>query len=163
MSAGSGLPEPPVSGSSPSAEPRPEPGADPGRGPGVGGWRPHDTPSGAELLDAVREFLETEVLAVTEGRVRFHVRVAANVVAMVGREMVLGPDQDREHTARLHGLGVSSDAELAAAIRAGTLDDRADEVRAAVRATVADKLAVANPRHVVAPEDEARSGPSDMP
>jgi hypothetical protein len=85
--------------------------------------------------------------------VRFHVRVAANVVAMVAREMVLGPDQEQAHTARLHGLGVSSDTELAAAIRAGTLDARADEVRAVVRAAVADKLAVANPRHLLRSED----------
>ncbi len=104
------------------------------------------------------EFLESEVLGVTEGRVRFHVRVAANVVAMVAREMVLGPDQERAHTARLHELGVSSDTELAAAIRAGTLDDRADEVRAAVRAAVADKLAVANPRHRRGPDDGPGAG-----
>jgi hypothetical protein len=43
---------------------------------------------------------------------------------------------------------VHSDAELAAAIRSGALDARADEVRAAVRAAVADKLAVANPGYL---------------
>jgi hypothetical protein len=40
---------------------------------------------------------------------------------------------------------MGSDAELAAAIRSGALDWRAEDVRAAVRDTVADKLAVANP------------------
>ena len=44
---------------------------------------PHDVPSTVELLDAVREFLERDVMANTEGRVAFHARVAANVVAMV--------------------------------------------------------------------------------
>jgi hypothetical protein len=40
---------------------------------------------------------------------------------------------------------MADDAELAAAIRAGAFDDRWDEVVASVHATVADKLAVANP------------------
>ena len=52
---------------------------------------PHDVPSAPELLDAVREFLESEVIPHTEGRRRFEARVAANVVAMVKREMILGP------------------------------------------------------------------------
>jgi hypothetical protein len=105
----------------------------------------------------VREFLEAEVLPVTEGRVRFHVRVATNVVAMVARELVLGPDQAAAHAARLEHLGVHSDAELAASIRSGALDARADEVRAAVRATVRDKLAVANPGYL------GREGDDDEP
>ncbi|MGH9112262.1 MAG: DUF6285 domain-containing protein, partial [Acidimicrobiales bacterium] len=49
------------------------------------------------------------------------------------------------HAERLAALGLSSEAELAAAIRSGRLDDRWDDVAAAVRATVADKLAVASP------------------
>jgi hypothetical protein len=42
-------------------------------------------------------------------------------------------------------VGVTSDAELAEAIRAGRLDDRAEEVAAVVGASVAAKLAVAHP------------------
>jgi len=112
-------------------------------------WRgtPHDVPSAPQLLDAVREFLESDVLSATEGRVRFHVRVAANVVAMVGRELEFGGELAAEHAARLAGLGVASEAELAAAIRSGAFDDRLAEVSDAVRATVAGKLAVANPRY----------------
>ena len=44
---------------------------------------PHDPPSVAELVEAVREFLETDVMEATDGRVRFHARVAARVLAMV--------------------------------------------------------------------------------
>ena len=55
------------------------------------------------------------------------------------------------HRERLAGLGFADDAALAAAIHAGDLDDRLDEVTAAVRASVLDKLAVANPDH--APKD----------
>lgn len=105
----------------------------------------HDAPTGVELLEAVREFLVADVMAATDGRTRFHARVAANVVAMVGREIALGPRQQSEYTARLAALGVGSDAELADAIRAGELDGRADEVRTVVRTAVAAKLAVAHP------------------
>ncbi|MEY3679927.1 MAG: DUF6285 domain-containing protein [Ilumatobacteraceae bacterium] len=109
----------------------------------------HDVPSARELIEAVREWLERDVLAATQGRVQFHTRVAMNVLAMVERELELGPEQAREHAARLLALGVNSDAELAAAIRSGSLDHRLSEVVDAVRADVTAKLAVANPGHLV--------------
>lgn len=108
---------------------------------------PHDRPSAAELVAAVREFVERDVSAATEGRVRFHARVAANVLAMVERELAVGGEQERAHVERLARLGVASDAELAAAIRAGEFDARADEMLAELADAVADKLSVANPRY----------------
>ena len=109
----------------------------------------HDVPSARELIEAVREWLERDVLAATQGRVQFHTRVAMNVLAMVERELEFGPDQEREHAARLVALGVNSDAELAEAIRSGSLDHRLSEVVDAVRADVTAKLEVANPGHLV--------------
>ena len=106
---------------------------------------PHDAPSAVELVEAVREFLEGEVMNATDGRVRFHARVAARALAIVERELAAGGGPAAAHARRLAALGFASDAQLAAAIRSGRLDDRWDEVAAAVRATVADKLAVANP------------------
>lgn len=106
---------------------------------------PHDAPTAAQLLEAVREFLEGDVMAATDGRVRFHARVAGRVLAIVQRELEAGDRPARAHAARLEALGFADDAALAAAIRSGELDDRWGEVAAAVRATVADKLAVANP------------------
>lgn len=108
---------------------------------------PHDAPSAAQLVEAVREWLERDVMTATEGRLRFHARVAANVLAIVEREMELGGEQADTHRARLVRLGVADDAELAARIRAGDLDDRLDEVRALVRDSVIDKLTVANPSY----------------
>ncbi|HEX6493248.1 MAG TPA: DUF6285 domain-containing protein [Candidatus Dormibacteraeota bacterium] len=105
----------------------------------------HDEPSMAALLEAVREFLEDDVLPGTEGRLRFHARVAANVLGIVERELALGEAQDAAHRADLARLGVASEAELAAAIRGGELDARLAEVVAAVRRSVAAKLAVAHP------------------
>lgn len=108
----------------------------------------HGSPTSAELLEAVREWIENELVPVTEGRTRFHARVAANVLAMVEREIQLGDEQRVAHAARLGALGVADDAELARSIRDGSFDDRLAEVRAALAADVADRLAVANPTYV---------------
>jgi Domain of unknown function (DUF6285) len=105
----------------------------------------HDEPSMAALLEAVREFLEDDVIPGTEGRLRFHARVAVNVLGIVERELALGAAQEAAHRADLAGLGVGSEAELAVAIRTGDLDERLSEVIAMVRRTVAAKLAVAHP------------------
>ena len=112
---------------------------------------PHDIPSAAQLVEAVREFLERDVMAATEGRVQFHTRVAVNVLGMVERELALGPAQARAHAEGLARLGVADEAGLAAAIRSGELDARMDEVSAFVRATVEDKLRVANPKYLENP------------
>jgi hypothetical protein len=111
---------------------------------------PHDVPDLAGLVEAVREFVEGDVAAATTGRVHFHARVAANVLGIIERELALGPAQAEAHAERLAALGFADDAALCAAIRSGDLDDRWDEVRAAVAASVADKLAVANPRYAAA-------------
>jgi hypothetical protein len=106
------------------------------------------------LVAAVREFLERDVMAATEGRVQFHTRVAVNALGMIERELVEGPafaDAERARAAQL--LGHDGDVrdlerELAARIRDGSLDDRIDEVRAHVRATVREKLTIANPGYL---------------
>jgi hypothetical protein len=109
---------------------------------------PHDRPTAEELVEAVREFLERDVMAATEGRVQFHTRVAVNVLGMVQRELEVGPAQAAAHRARLDALGFADEAALASAIRAGDVDDRYDEIKTAVAATVRDKLTVANPKYL---------------
>ena len=106
-------------------------------------------PTTAELVAAVREFLERDVMAATEGRVQFHTRVAVNVLGMVARELELGPAQAAAHHAALERLGVADEAALAAAIRAGTLDDRRAEVLDVLRETVRAKLEVSNPGYIL--------------
>ncbi len=108
---------------------------------------PHDAPSAAEMVAAVRAWIE-ELPAAGEPPNRFHALVARNMLSMVERELELGPAQAAAHADRLAQLGVADDAELAAAIRAGELDDRLDEVRELVWDSVRDKLAVANPRYL---------------
>ena len=109
---------------------------------------PHDIPTAAELVEAVREFLERDVLPAVEGRVQFHTRVAMNVLGMVEREIALGAAQAEAHAAGLAALGVSSEEELAARIRSGEADDRLDEIGRFVRETVRAKLDVANPKYL---------------
>jgi len=111
----------------------------------------HDIPSAPALVEAVREFVEADVMAATEGRVRFHARVAANVLAMVEREVRLGGEQEARHRRGLARLGVADDAELAQTIRRGGMDERMDDVWSVVEEAVRDKLLVANPRHLEGP------------
>jgi aminoglycoside phosphotransferase (APT) family kinase protein len=112
------------------------------------GSPPHDRPTAAELVEAVREYLERDVMSGTEGRLQFHARVAVNALGMVERELALGPAMSEAHAARLAYLGVADEAGLASAIRSGSMDDRYDDVVAAVGDTVRDKLRVANPKYL---------------
>ncbi len=103
-------------------------------------------PTAAELVEAVREWVDRDVRSATDGRVSFHARVAVNALAMVERELTLGAAHRSEHVAGLASLGCDDDEALAARIRSGSLDDRTEEIRAVVAASVRAKLAVANPR-----------------
>ncbi len=51
---------------------------------------PHGRPTASELLEAVREFLTGQVMPATTGQLAFHARVAANILAIVARELELG-------------------------------------------------------------------------
>ena len=95
-------------------------------------------PTTAELVAAVRSFLSEEVMPGTGGRISFHARVAANVLAQVERELQAGP------------LQCSGDAELVAAIRDGSISF--EDALPRVRAGVVAKLRISNPRHLL-PED----------
>jgi aminoglycoside phosphotransferase (APT) family kinase protein len=114
------------------------------------GWSgaPHDMPDAPGLVEAVREFLQGDVMGATSGRVQFHARVASNVLGVVERELRLGPAHAARHAAGLAGLGYADEAAVAAAIRDGSADDHLADVAAFCRATVRDKLDVANPRYV---------------
>jgi hypothetical protein len=116
---------------------------------------PHDVPTAAQLVESVREWLQNDVMASTSGRLQFHSRVAINVLSMVERELALGARHAIDHAVRLAELGVTSDDELASAIREGSLDHRMLDVVAAVRAAVVDKLSVANPAYLL--EDDQTS------
>lgn len=100
-------------------------------------------PTAAELVVAVADFLDKDVRSSTEGHVNFHARVAANVLRIVERELT--DDSAAEVTDTLAELGFTDETQLAAAIRAGTLDDRTDDVLSTLRTLVRHRLAIAHP------------------
>lgn len=100
-------------------------------------------PVAAELVAAVAEFLETDIRAATTGQINFHARVAANALRIVERELL--DESAAETGAALAALGFADEERLAAAIRAGDLDERAGDVLAGLRTLVRNRLAVAHP------------------
>jgi len=147
-------------GLEPSGPPGPE--ADPRAGRRV--TAPFGRPTAAELVEAVREYVEGTVMARSEGAAQFEARVAANALATVERELVLGPAIAGAHRERLRTLGFADDAALAGAIRSGRLDDDWRTVGSALASAARDQLLVANPAylgptgHRGAPDPETRDG-----
>ena len=122
-----------------------------------------DRPSFRELLEAVEQFLEKDVVPAMSGPKQFHARVAANVMRILGRELELGPGFTKAEWQRLDALlGAEPMPEEADAVAEGILrrtrtlcqqirdgeaddDPRRREVMAHVRRTVEEKLAIAKP------------------
>jgi hypothetical protein len=122
-----------------------------------------DRPHAAELAQAVREFIETEVLPeIDDPRLRFRTLVAANGLGILEREIALGAQLVRREVSSLTRLLGRADPlpddpldlrrlagdlnrELVRRIRAG---DIPDGTPAHLMATVADKLRVASPRYL---------------
>ena len=123
-----------------------------------------DRPTAVELLDAVRGFVERDVIPALDGTAKFHARVAANVLAIVARELQLADGHlaaewqrldallgaaplPAEAAARAELLGQRTEA-LCERIRAGDADAGPfrDALLAHLGATVREKLAIANPK-----------------
>ena len=113
-----------------------------------------DRPTASELLTAVAAVLKDEVLPVLEGGLQHKVRVAANVCAIIERELRLGPDADRREQEALHTLLGSEgtlaelNAELASRLRRGDAMFLARCVEVLMEATVL-KLAVNKPGYTL--------------
>jgi aminoglycoside phosphotransferase (APT) family kinase protein len=108
----------------------------------------HDRPTSLELLAAVRATLGEELLPADDGRRAFELRVSMRALGMVTRELELRDRHARVRETALAALGARDERALAAAIREGDFDDRGEELRASLRALVAAKLEVANPRYL---------------
>ena len=123
-----------------------------------------DKPTAEELLEALAQFLDAEVVPAFEGRRRFHAIVAANVARIVAREIRLGPEQAKQEYAALCALLgkeqteaaptqvtlAELNTELCKRIDAGAADDGSyrRKVLDFLRATVKAKLAIDNPKLV---------------
>ena len=73
----------------------------------------------------------------------FHALVAANALRMVQRELLDPGAQSAQ--AALSALGYPDESSLAAAIRAGKLDQRRDDLLECLRAVVEARLLVSHP------------------
>lgn len=111
----------------------------------------YDRPSAAQLIAAVRDFLEQVAQPQLSGHSAFHARVAANALAIVLRELSLGAEQDAAERERLRAL-LGSDGPLEAqnralcrAIRAGEIALDTPGLLEHLRATTLAKLAVDQP------------------
>ena len=111
---------------------------------------PFGRPTAAELVEAVREYLESNVMERSEGGARFEARVARNALAVAERELLLGREISAAHAYRLRDLGITDDAALARAIRAGDFDVGWEAVGSALAASARDQLLVANPSYLPA-------------
>jgi aminoglycoside phosphotransferase (APT) family kinase protein len=126
-----------------------------------------DRPLATELLAVTRDFMHGEVMPQLNGRTGFHVRVAANVLGIVERELALSPRHavlDREGLQDILGGGAhdghdgtlaSMIGQLASRIRRGDLDGDA-AVASFLAASTARKLSVANPRYLSASDTKER-------
>jgi hypothetical protein len=95
-----------------------------------------DRPDAGELLEAVLEFLATEVLPnATDQRQKFRTLVAMNALGIARRELESGEET----------LGVDELRELAARIRASNVPD---DVLPLLKEHVAAKLRIANPDYL---------------
>ncbi|MGA8803353.1 MAG: DUF6285 domain-containing protein, partial [Solirubrobacterales bacterium] len=111
-----------------------------------------DRPTAPELLESVAEYLFGELRPEVPHEQRFKVLVAANVCAVVAREIRAGEEPDREDLALfnellgekvddVHGAAV----ELSRRLRAGELDDHIDELAPRLEEHVRRKLEIARP------------------
>jgi Domain of unknown function (DUF6285) len=117
-----------------------------------------DRPTAPELLDSVAEYLFAELRPEVPQEQRFKVLVAANVCAVVARE-IRAEDTPDEEDLKLFGelLGEEVDdpraaaAELSRRIRAGDLDERIDELAPRLEEHVRRKLEIARPGYETSP------------
>jgi hypothetical protein len=98
---------------------------------------PHDRPTPQELVEAVREFLEREILpTLDDHRLKFRTLVAINGLGIAERELwaTAEPQSSQQR---------EEEWELARKIRAG---DVPEDAVAILKEQVAQKLRVSNPR-----------------
>jgi hypothetical protein len=118
---------------------------------------PTSRPPAADLVAVVIDLLEGEILPGLAGDRRFHCRVAINALAIVKRELELGPALDHAERERLrHLIGAEGsldalNAELARRIREGQLTASDGALIDHLMQTTADTLRINNPKWIEDP------------
>jgi len=126
-----------------------------------------DRPSAIELIRGIYNFLEKDLVPVLQEPLRFHARVAANLLKIIEREQEIETRHLFNEAERLSKLlsnlppsansheGLRAEIlklneELCARIRNGDADHdpRRREVKDHIRQTLIEKLEIANPRMI---------------
>jgi hypothetical protein len=113
---------------------------------------PQSMPGVPALLTAAVKYLEDELLPTLTGYHRFRTRVSINVLNTIRRELEMREPQSAAERARLRALlGHDGDsetlsAELSERIRQGAIDLNDGNLRAHLRQSLADALAINNPK-----------------
>jgi hypothetical protein len=106
----------------------------------------------ADMLATIRDYLETQVLPGLRDDVWFNVRISCNMLAMIERELRLGPAANAEEGARLaaltgaEGTLTEMNRVLARAIRDGSVAAEDPKLLDHLRRTTTDALRINNPR-----------------
>jgi hypothetical protein len=113
---------------------------------------PRSIPDASTLLTAAVKYLEQELLPTLSGYHRFHTRVAVNALNIVRRELDMHAAHEAEERARLATL-IGYDGpldtlneELCNRIRTQQIDVSAPDLRAHLKQSLADALAINNPK-----------------
>ena len=110
-----------------------------------------DKPSLAEIVTAVREFLENKAIPELKGHTAFHARVAANALMIAEREIATYGTASTEEMARLEALlgrkGTLDELNraLCARISSGDLTLETPGLAQHLRQTTVDKVAIDQP------------------
>jgi hypothetical protein len=111
-------------------------------------------PAAAELVEAVAEFLEKELLPSLEGNRQFNTRVSINALRIVQRQLAR-PAAESVLAGLKDLLGSAADSDdldalltkLAEHIRSGNIDENDPALLAVLRLHTLERLAVDNPKY----------------
>lgn len=122
----------------------------------------HTTPDAAEVLVAVREFLEQDVVPLDDPGLSFHARVAARLLRTLERELAEEPDAAGSLATLLADHGVPDESGLSDRIRAGDLTAGTPGLLDGLRAVTLRRLAVWDPTFTSGPtDDDPRDAPEE--
>ncbi|MEZ5984541.1 MAG: DUF6285 domain-containing protein [Hyphomonas sp.] len=115
----------------------------------------HDAPSTAELVEAVKRFIDDTASPQLTGHASFHARVASNVLATILRELEQRPQAEQEEKTRLLALlNAEPDTpldtlnrELCERIRKGDMDLSTTGLLEHLKTTTIAQLSVDQPRY----------------
>lgn len=115
----------------------------------------HDAPSTAELVEAVKRFIDDTASPQLTGHAAFHARVASNVLATILRELEQRLGAEADEKARLIALlGADADTpldalnrELCNRIQSGSMNLSTDGLLDHLKTTTISQLSVDQPRY----------------